>query len=175
MVITNTKFDGVLVIEPKIFTDERGHFFESYLRDSLNEAVGESIEFVQDNESCSTIGVFRGFHFQIGDAAQAKLVRVVSGSVTDIVVNVQTGEYMSVTLSAANKRQLFIPRHYAHGFLSLTDNTILQYKCDRLYNKEAERGFIYDDEIFKDLRLDGVIVSKKDLLLPKLSTILKTT
>lgn len=169
MIIQKTAFEGVLIITPKIIKDDRGHFYESYRSDSLEEVVGKPIKFVQENESLSHKNVFRGFHFQRGDSAQSKLVRVISGAVLDIVVDIQTGEYFTIYLNSINKRQIFIPSRYAHGFLSYYDDTILQYKCDKYYDKSMEGGFTFNDEKFKLLNLNNVIVSDKDLSLPKLN------
>ena len=144
-----TEIDGVIIVEPKIFKDERGYFFESY-----NEAEfvknGIPNRFVQDNQSMSSYGVVRGLHCQLGDKAQAKLVRVLQGKVLDVAVDARPdsqtfGKHVAVELSAENQRQLFIPRGFLHGFSVLSETAVFAYKCDNLYCKEAEFGIRYDD------------------------------
>ena len=164
-----TEIDGVYIIEPKIFEDARGYFFESY-----NEAEfiknGISNHFVQDNQSKSSYGVIRGLHCQLGVHSQAKLVRVLKGKVLDVAVDIRKGsptfgKYVAIELSAENKRQLFIPRHFLHGFAVLSEEAVFAYKCDNLYCKEAEFGIRYDDpEIGIDWKVpaDKIITSEKD-------------
>lgn len=164
-----TDIDGVIIIEPKIFTDARGYFFESY-----NEAEfiknGIANHFVQDNQSKSCYGVIRGLHCQLGEHAQAKLVRVLHGTVLDVAVDIRKnsptfGRHVAVELSAENQRQLFIPRGFLHGFSVLSDTAIFAYKCDNFYHPESEFGIRYDDpEIGIDWRIptDKVITSDKD-------------
>ena len=164
-----TDIDGVVIVEPKVFEDERGYFFESY-----NEAEfiknGIPNRFVQDNQSMSSYGVVRGLHCQLGDKAQAKLVRVLQGKVLDVAVDARPesptfGKHVAVELSAKNQRQLFIPRGFLHGFSVLSETAIFAYKCDNLYCKEAEFGIRYDDpEIGIDWRIpaEKVITSEKD-------------
>lgn len=177
MYVVETKLKGCFIIQPTIFNDSRGYFFESFNQEKFNKAVGQNINFVQDNESFSSKGVLRGLHFQTGVYAQAKLVRVVKGKVLDVAVDIRKksitfGQHISVELSADNKKQLFVPRGFAHGFVVLSDTAIFSYKCDNFYNKEAEKGIIYND---KDLNIDwqlkneDFIISDKDLILPKLS------
>ncbi|MFV0540443.1 MAG: dTDP-4-dehydrorhamnose 3,5-epimerase [Aestuariibaculum sp.] len=177
MHVVETKLKGCFIIQPTIFNDSRGYFFESFNQEKFNKAVGQNINFVQDNESFSSKGVLRGLHFQTGVYAQAKLVRVVKGKVLDVAVDIRKksitfGQHISVELSADNKKQLFVPRGFAHGFVVLSDTAIFSYKCDNFYNKEAEKGIIYND---KDLNIDwqlkneDFIISDKDLILPKLS------
>jgi dTDP-4-dehydrorhamnose 3,5-epimerase len=141
--------DGPVLINPKIFKDERGYFFESFNEKEFKEKVG-NINFVQDNESRSSYGVVRGLHYQTGDYEQAKLVRVVKGAVADVAVDIREGSpnygrYYFAYLSEKNHRQFFIPRGFAHGFVALEDDTVFQYKCDNFYNKESERAIFYAD------------------------------
>ncbi|MFK7832136.1 MAG: dTDP-4-dehydrorhamnose 3,5-epimerase [Winogradskyella sp.] len=174
MTVKETKLKGCFIIEPQVFKDKRGYFVESYNQVAFNKALGLDINFVQDNESQSSKGVLRGLHYQLGEHAQAKLVRVLKGKVLDVVVDVRPksvtfGEHFCVELSEANKKQLFVPKGFAHGFLVLQDHTIFSYKCDNFYNKASEAGIIYND---KDLDIDWqfakeqLIISDKDLLLP---------
>ena len=141
--------DGPVIIQPSIFRDDRGYFFESFNEAEFNEKVSEA-KFVQDNESKSSYGVVRGLHFQNPPYAQAKLVRVVSGAVFDVAVDIRKGSptygtWTGAYLSGQNQRQFFIPRGFAHGFISLADNTIFQYKCDNYYNKESEGCIKWND------------------------------
>lgn len=176
MTVKETKLKGCFIIEPKVFNDNRGYFFESFNKNTFNELINQEVDFVQDNESYSIKGTLRGLHYQTGDFAQAKLVRVIKGKVLDVVVDFRKhsstyGQYVDIELTEENKKQLFIPRGFAHGFIVLSDTAIFSYKCDNFYNKEFESGIIYDD---KDLNIDWkldkkeFIVSEKDLLLPKL-------
>jgi dTDP-4-dehydrorhamnose 3,5-epimerase len=167
MHITSTNLSGAVVIQPKVFTDTRGYFFESYSKEVFFKN-NISDEFVQDNESLSQKGVLRGLHFQNPPHAQAKLVRVICGSVLDVAVDLREksptyGKYFSVVLSASNKTMLYIPVGFAHGFLVLEDNTIFSYKCSRTYNKESEQGILWCDA---DLNIEwGIrepILSEKD-------------
>jgi dTDP-4-dehydrorhamnose 3,5-epimerase len=179
MKATETKLTGCFFIEPAVFKDPRGYFFESFNQNKFNELIGKDIDFVQDNESFSSKGVLRGLHFQTGDYAQAKLVRVVKGKVLDVVVDMRKnsptfGEHFSIELSEDNKKQLFVPRGFAHGFIVLSDTAIFSYKCDNFYNKASEQGLRYDDpSLGIDWRLscNEFIISEKDLILPTLSTI----
>jgi len=174
-----TKLKGCFIIEPRVFNDERGYFYESFNSRVFNEITGVNTLFVQDNESYSTKGVLRGLHFQVGDHAQAKLVRVVKGKVLDVAVDIRKssntyGQYVALELSEGNKKQLFVPRGLAHGFVVLSEMAIFSYKCDNLYNKESERGIIYNDETLNiDWKLpdNELIISEKDLLLPKFKNI----
>ena len=140
---------GPVLICPKIFKDNRGYFFETFNNKEFTEKVGE-VNFVQDNESLSSYGTIRGLHFQKGEHAQAKLVRVIHGSVIDVAVDIRPesenfGQYYYVYLSGENHRQFFIPRGFAHGFIALEDNTLFQYKCDNYYNKESEGSMFFAD------------------------------
>lgn len=176
MNVTKTKLKGCFIIEPKIFEDERGYFFESFNAEKFKEISGVDIDFVQDNQSFSKKGVVRAIHYQIGHYAQAKLVRVISGRVLDIAVDLQKnsstfGQYVAVELSSENKKQLFIPRGFGHGFITLSDTAEFFYKCDNYYNKEAEGGIIYNDpEINIDWVLgpEEIVLSEKDAQLPLL-------
>ena len=164
-----TTIDGVLIVEPKIFEDSRGYFFESYNETEFAQN-GIPNKFVQDNQSKSSYGVIRGLHCQLGKHAQAKLVRVLEGKVLDVAVDIRKnsqtfGKYVAVELSADNKRQLFIPRGFLHGFSVLSKTAIFAYKCDNFYCKEAEFGIRYDDEeigIDWKIPADKVIISEKD-------------
>ena len=179
MTATETKLKGCFIIEPSVFNDPRGYFFESFNQSKFNELIGKTIDFVQDNESFSSKGVLRGLHFQTGEYAQAKLVRVVKGTVLDVVVDMRKesptfSKHFSIELSEDNKRQLFVPRGFAHGFIVLSETAIFSYKCDNFYNKESEQGLRYDDpSLGIDWRLPAneFIVSEKDLVLPTLSNI----
>ena len=167
MQITSTNLSGVVVVQPKVFEDVRGYFFESYSKNCfLEHNISE--EFVQDNESLSQKGVLRGLHFQNPPHAQAKLVRVIRGSVLDVAVDIRKrsstyGKHFSLVLSASNKTMLYIPEGFAHGFLVLEDDTIFSYKCSRTYNKASEEGVLWCDA---DLNIQwGIkepILSEKD-------------
>lgn len=173
MLVKETNLKGCYILQPKIFKDKRGYFTESFNQKTFNQLTGLSVNFVQDNESQSSRGVLRGLHFQKGEFAQAKLVRVVKGSVLDVAVDLRLnsdtfGKHFSIILSGTNKTQLYIPRGFAHGFVVLEDNTIFNYKCDNYYNKASEGGIIYND---KNLNIDwslpktDLIISDKDLML----------
>ena len=164
-----TEIDGVVIVEPHIFKDARGYFFESYNETEFVKN-GITCHFVQDNQSKSCFGVIRGLHCQLGEHSQAKLVRVLQGKVLDVAVDIRRnsptfGKYVAVELSAENQRQLFIPRHFLHGFAVLSETAIFAYKVDNFYCKEAEFGIRYDDkEIGIDWKIpaDKVITSDKD-------------
>lgn len=141
---------GVFVIEPKVFGDSRGYFYESFKQAEFDEHIGHHVEFVQENQSKSSKGVLRGLHYQKGNASQAKLVRVVKGSVLDVAVDIRKssptfGKYVAVELSEENNRQLFIPRGFAHGFLVLSDEAVFTYKVDNVYAPQADAGIMYND------------------------------
>ena len=169
MEIIKTAIDGVVIIEPRLFKDARGYFFESYAQREFDEKVRPAL-FVQDNESKSTYGVLRGLHFQKPPFAQAKLVRVVKGGVLDVAVDIRIGsptfgKYVAVELTEENHRQLFIPRGFAHGFSVLTQEVIFQYKCNNIYAPQAEGALIWNDpDIHIDWRIptEHVILSAKD-------------
>lgn len=164
-----TEIDGVVIVEPRVFEDARGYFFESY-NEAEFVANGITNKFVQDNQSKSSYGVVRGLHCQLGEHAQAKLVRVLQGKVLDVAVDIRPesptfGKHVAVELSDENKRQLFIPRGFLHGFSVLSEEAVFAYKCDNLYCKDAEFGIRFDDpEIGIDWKVpaDKVITSDKD-------------
>lgn len=173
MPFIETPIQDLMVFEPAVFGDDRGYFFESYNKEKFTEA-GITTEFVQDNESKSVFGVLRGLHYQTGEHAQAKLVRVVEGEVLDVAVDIREGsvtygQWYSVRLSAENKRQLFVPRGFAHGFVVLSETAIFCYKCDNLYNKASEGGILFDDPTLNiDWEIDtkDVKLSEKDKVNP---------
>jgi dTDP-4-dehydrorhamnose 3,5-epimerase len=170
MIVKETHLKGCFIIEPKVFEDNRGYFFESFNQKIFEEKIGLKINFIQDNQSISNRGVLRGLHLQKGEFAQAKLVRVITGEVLDVVVDARKdsktfGQTFSCVLSGANNTQLFIPKGFLHGFSVLEDNTIFAYKCDNYYNKEYEDGVLYNDlelNINWKLKNDEIILSKKD-------------
>lgn len=170
MVVTKTNLEGCLIIEPQIFGDERGHFFETFNKEKFQKLTNLEIDFKQDNEAFSNKGILRGLHFQKGEYAQAKLVRVVKGKVLDVVVDLRPeskyfGKHFSIILSGENKKQLFVPRGFAHGYAVLEDNTIFCYKCDNYYNKESEDGVVFNDpELNIDwmLKEEEIVLSEKD-------------
>ncbi len=180
MLIAPTAIPDVKIVEPRVFGDRRGYFMETWTRRDF-AAAGIHAEFVQDNESSSMRGVLRGLHYQAGEAAQAKLVRVVSGAVFDVAVDLRRasptfGKWVGEILSGKNRRQLFIPRGFAHGFLCLEDHTVFTYRCDNLYNPAAERGIRHDDP---DLAIAWpfdlvsgapLTLSPRDLALPAFSS-----
>ena len=176
MEIKTTAIDGCFEIMPKVFEDERGYFFESFNQKKFEEATGAMPFFVQDNQSFSTKGVLRGLHFQEGEHAQAKLVRVLDGEVLDVAVDIRPGSktYGAVVrtiLSSENKKQLYIPRGCAHGFVTLSDAADFFYKCDNFYNKGSEGGILYKDPTFNIdwiLEESELIISAKDKALPTL-------
>ena len=168
-----TPFPGLLVFEPRVFPDERGYFFESYNSRTWEEA-GVTMQFVQDNQARSTRGVLRGLHYQTGDMAQAKLVRVLEGEVLDVVVDIREdsptyGQWYGIRLSAENKKQLLVPRGFAHGYVVLSETAEFFYKCDNFYSKAHEGGIRFDDpglRIDWEFDLSKAIVAEKDLALP---------
>ncbi len=178
MKMLRTAIEGVVVLEPEIFGDERGYFFESYSRRDFDALVGP-VRFVQDNESLSQRGVVRGLHFQRGEHAQAKLVRVLEGRVLDVAVDIRRGsptfgQHVAVELTGENHRQLFIPRGFAHGFAVLSDRARFQYKCDNFYAPESEGGIAWDDPqigIDWQLRPEEIILSAKDRRHPRLAEV----
>ena len=171
MNVIKTDIEGVLILEPKVFYDARGYFFDSFNERDFNPLVG-NVNFIQDNESRSQYGVLRGLHFQKGEHSQAKLVRVVRGTVYDVAVDLRKssptfGKYVGVELSEENHRQFFIPRGFAHGFAVMSEIAVFQYKCDNYYNKESEGAVNYNDPeigIYWDKISDitEYIVSEKD-------------
>jgi dTDP-4-dehydrorhamnose 3,5-epimerase len=180
MRIEETPLKDCYIIHDTVFTDERGYFFESFNAKKFEEATGINVQFVQDNQSSSTYGVLRGLHFQTGEYAQAKLVRVLEGSVLDVAVDLRKysssfGKSFLLELTADNHKQLYIPRGFAHGFLVLSDKAVFFYKCDNFYNKESELGIKYNDP---DLKIDwqlpekDLVLSEKDKKNPYLADIL---
>lgn len=184
MEVIKTAIDGVLIIEPKVFGDPRGYFFESFSQRDFDEKVapllGHTINFVQDNESMSSYGVMRGLHFQRPPFTQSKLVRCVKGTVLDVAVDIRKGsktygKHVTVELTEENHRQFFIPRGFAHGFAVLSDIAVFQYKCDEFYHPEAEGGInILDDTLGIDWKIpsDKAILSDKDTKHPMLKDFL---
>ena len=167
----------VWVIEPKVYGDHRGYFVEIFRQDKFEDALGYKVNFIQDNESKSSKGVLRGLHFQLAPYAQSKLVRVIEGVVLDVAVDIRKGspsfgQHVAVKLSGVNKKQMFIPRGFAHGFLVLSDTAIFAYKVDNYYSPECERGLVFDDI---DLNIDWqlpkqqLMLSDKDIQQPSLS------
>lgn len=175
--IESTPLKDCFVITPPVFKDERGVFSETFNKKAFYEASGLKIDFVQDNQSSSSYGVLRGLHYQTGDQAQAKLVRVVAGKVLDIVVDIRRdsetfGQHFSTILSAENNKQLFVPKGFAHGFVTLSKHSIFCYKCDQFYDKSTEGGIHFNDATLAldwHLPHDELIISKKDLELPSFS------
>jgi dTDP-4-dehydrorhamnose 3,5-epimerase len=178
MKVETTGFEGLIVLTPSVFADDRGYFFESYNRDTQLKA-GLDFQWVQDNQSHSKHGVIRGLHFQKSPFAQTKLVRALQGEILDVVVDLRKGEptygkSFSVILTAENKKQLLVPKGFAHGFSVLSDSADLMYKCDALYNKQSESGLIFNDPSLQiDWKLSAaeMIVSEKDLVLPTFDSI----
>ena len=168
MNVIPTEIAGVLILEPKVFGDERGYFFESWNESAFAEA-GIRTRFVQDNESGSRFGVLRGLHWQAAPYTQAKLVRVIAGSVLDVAVDIRRGSptygrHVAIELSGANKRELFIPRGFAHGFAVLSPEALFAYKCDNIYMPSAERGIRFDDP---ELAIDWRVAPDRWILSPK--------
>ena len=171
-----TKLEGCFIIEPKIIKDERGYFMESFNENTFQKAINQEVHFVQDNQSFSSKGVLRGLHYQTGEHAQAKLVRVLEGEVLDVAVDIRPGSptfghYESVLLSAENQRQFFVPRGFAHGFLVVSETATFFYKCDNFYNKESEGGIIFNDQTIAidwQFPTSELIISEKDKIQPQL-------
>jgi dTDP-4-dehydrorhamnose 3,5-epimerase len=176
MKITKTPLPGLLIIEPKVFADSRGYFYESFKRELLEEAAEREISFVQDNQSKSAKNVLRGLHFQEPPYAQGKLVSVAKGEVLDIAVDIRLdsptyGQHFSITLSDNNHLSLWVPEGFAHGFIAKLDDTIFTYKCTNYYHKDSENSIIWNDE---DLKIDwnciSPLVSEKDEMAQRFST-----
>lgn len=171
-----TEFEGLWIFEPRVFEDSRGYFFESFNKNTLKNETGLEYDFVQDNQSKSSRGVLRGMHYQLNPMAQTKLVRVLQGEVQDVVVDIRKnsptyGKHLSINLSEDNKKQLLIPRGFAHGFLTLTETAVFHYKCDNFYSAEHDSGIFWNDEsvgIQWQLPESELIFSEKDLILPLL-------
>lgn len=178
MKITKTALDGVVIIEPQVFEDTRGYFFESWNKAKMEEA-GLNYDFIQDNQSKSCYGTIRGIHFQKGEFSQAKLVRVLQGTVLDVAVDLRKdsktfGQHVAVELSAENNRQLMIPRGFGHGFSVLTPTAVFAYKCDNVYNKASEAGIRFDDPalgIDWKVKPEEAVLSDKDKILPFLKDV----
>ena len=172
-----TDIEDVIIIEPQVHGDNRGYFVETFRADKLEEFLGYKINFTQDNESKSSRGVLRGLHYQLHPAAQTKLVRVIQGRVLDVAVDIRKdsstfGKHVSVELSGENKRQLLVPRGFAHGFVVLEDDTVFAYKVDNYYSPENDRGILFSDEALGiDWRMlhDELKLSTKDKVQPKLT------
>lgn len=174
MNIQSTPLKDCFVIEPSVFKDERGLFYETYNKNTFKKTTGLDIDFVQDNQSASSYGVLRGLHFQTGEFAQSKLVRVVLGKVLDIAVDLRKdsetyGQHFSIILDDENHKQFFVPKGFAHGFITLSEKSVFSYKCDNFYHKDSESGIIYNDATLSldwHLPKEDLIISEKDLLLP---------
>ena len=172
-----TKLEGCFIIEPKVILDERGYFMESFNEKAFQNGVGQKVHFVQDNQSFSSKGVLRGLHYQTGEYAQAKLVRVLQGEVLDVAVDIRPdsetyGQYEAVLLSAEKQNQFFVPKGFAHGFLVLSETATFFYKCDNFYNAASEGGILYNDPkigIDWQFEIDKLIISEKDKTLPNLA------
>jgi dTDP-4-dehydrorhamnose 3,5-epimerase len=177
MKFSRAEISDVIIIEPKVFSDERGYFFESFKQNELNEFLGYDVNFCQDNESKSTYGVLRGLHYQEPPFAQAKLVRVIQGSVLDVAVDIRKnsptfGKHVSLELSEENKKQLFIPQGFAHGFVVLSEIAIFSYKVDNYYDLNSDRGIAYNDPNLKidwKINVEDLKISEKDTKHPLLS------
>ena len=177
MQFTRTAIPDVVIIEPKVHGDERGYFVETFRADKLEEFIGYKINFTQDNESKSSRGVLRGLHYQLHPAAQTKLVRVIQGRVLDVAVDIRKdsptfGKHVAVELSGENKRQMLVPRGFAHGFVVLEDDTVFAYKVDNYYSPENDRGILFSDEALNidwQVPLNELNLSAKDKVQPKLA------
>lgn len=176
MPLITTEIPDLLIFEPKVFTDSRGYFFESY-NEKIFEEQGINIRFVQDNQSSSSYGVIRGLHYQLNPYAQTKLIRVLSGRILDVAVDMRKGsptfgKHFDLELSAENKKQLLVPKGFAHGFSVLSDTAEVLYKCDEFYNKNSEGGIRFDDPALNinwQIPADKAIISDKDKILPVLA------
>jgi len=176
MQFTRTKIEDVVIIDPQVHGDERGYFVETFRQDKLEDFLGFKVNFCQDNESKSSRGVLRGLHYQLAPAAQTKLVRVIQGAVVDVAVDIRKGSptfghYVAVELTAENKRQLFVPRGFAHAFVVLEDDTVFAYKVDNYYSPENDRGVAFDDPaigIQWPIEISGLKLSDKDTKQPSL-------
>ena len=170
MKFSRAEIPDIIIIEPHVFKDDRGYFFESFKQNELKEFLGYDLNFCQENESKSTYGVLRGLHYQEPPFAQAKLVRVIQGSVLDVAVDIRKnsstfGKHIIIELNDQNKRQLFIPRGFAHGFIVLSEQAIFSYKVDNYYNREFDRGIAFDDKVLDinwRIKKSEIKISKKD-------------
>lgn len=175
MPFIETLFPGLLIYEPKVFEDHRGYFFESYNEKTFSEA-GVQIKFIQDNQASSSFGVIRGLHYQLDPYAQTKLIRVLSGAILDVVVDIRKnspthGQAYTIKLSAENKRQLLVPKGFAHGYSVISETAEVLYKCDAFYNKESEGGIAWNDPALKidwQVPTESAKISEKDSILPSL-------
>ena len=173
MPFLKTAIQDLIIFEPQVWGDERGYFYESYNKQTF-EAAGINADFVQDNQALSSVGVLRGLHYQIGDMAQAKLVRSIQGDVLDVVVDIRPdsvtyGQHFTILLTEENKRQLFVPRGFAHGYVVLSETAIFAYKCDNFYSKAHEGGLLYNDPTLNidwQIDLSKALLSEKDLVQP---------
>jgi dTDP-4-dehydrorhamnose 3,5-epimerase len=176
MELLKTDLQGLLILQPKVIEDSRGYFYEAYNEKEFSKA-GIDVDFVQDNQSCSNYGVVRGLHYQLSPFAQVKLVRVITGKILDVALDIRKGsptfgKSFSVELSASNKRQLFIPVGFAHGFSVLSEKAEVLYKCDNFYNRESEGGISFSDpalDINWKIPASEMIISEKDRHLPSLA------
>jgi len=176
MKLIRTKIEDVIIIEPDVHGDDRGYFVETFRQDILEDFLGFKVNFCQDNESKSSRGVLRGLHYQIAPNAQTKLVRVIQGSVLDVAVDIRKGsptfgEYVAIELTAKNKRQLFVPRGFAHAFVVLEDDTIFAYKVDNYYSPDSDRGISFDDPVLAinwSIDMSELLLSEKDKKQPNL-------
>jgi dTDP-4-dehydrorhamnose 3,5-epimerase len=179
MKFTKTKINGVIIIEPQVHGDDRGYFLEAFRQDKLNVFLGYKINFIQDNESKSGKGVLRGLHYQLAPAAQTKLVRVIQGSVLDVAVDIRKGsptfgQHVAVELTAQNKKQLLVPRGFAHGFVVLEENTVFAYKVDNYYSPQNDRGIAFNDPALNidwKINTDNLNLSAKDKIQPLLKQV----
>lgn len=179
MEFTPQKIADVVVVEPQVHGDQRGYFVETFRHDLFEAAIGHSVNFVQDNESRSSKGVLRGLHFQLAPHAQSKLVRVIDGRVLDVAVDIRRGsasygQHVAVELTAENKKQLFVPRGFAHGFVVLSDTATFAYKVDNYYSPECDRGLAFDDpqlNIDWQLPSDQLLLSAKDTQQPSFANL----
>jgi dTDP-4-dehydrorhamnose 3,5-epimerase len=178
--LLETPLKGCFILEPSVYKDERGFFYESYNKKRFNEVTNLNIDFVQDNQSASSYGVIRGLHFQTGEFAQSKLVRVLLGKVLDVIVDLRKGsetfgQQFSIILDDVDHKQLFVPKGFAHGFITLSERSIFSYKCDNFYDKDSENGIIYNDATLSinwHLPREDFIISEKDILLPTFKEII---
>ena len=174
MKLQETPLQDCFILEPSVYKDERGLFYESYNKKLFNEVTNLDIDFVQDNQSASSYGVVRGLHFQTGKFAQSKLVRVLLGKVLDVVVDLRKesetfGQHFSIILDDIDHKQLFVPKGFAHGFITLSERSVFSYKCDNYYHKDSENGIIYNDATLSinwHLPKEDFIISEKDIILP---------
>ena len=182
MQVEQTPLKDCYIIHDTVFADERGYFFESFNQQKFESLTGLNVSFVQDNQSKSSRGVLRGMHYQLGKYAQAKLVRVLQGSVLDVVVDLRNdspsfGQSYSIELTSDNRKQFFVPRGFAHGFVVTSETAVFFYKCDNFYNKESEGGFIYNDSTFNinwEMDSKNLVLSDKDKALPSFEQIKNT-